>query len=50
MIFSDLPSSLPSWATTDAAICFYYGFAMGATVRIYRAAMKWMKKVGNSAE
>ena len=35
--------AVPLWADTDEAKCFFYGFAVGATVRIFRAACKWFK-------
>lgn len=39
--------SFPAWATTDEAKCFFLGFAVGATVRIFRAALRWVKRIGN---
>jgi len=50
MNFSDLPSHIPAWATTDEAVAWFYGFAIGATVRIFRAGLKWVKRIGDAAD
>ena len=38
---------MPAWASTDEAKCWFLGFAMGATVRIFRSGLKWLKRVGD---
>jgi hypothetical protein len=43
MDWANLP--LPLWATTDEAAAFFYGFCVGATVRIFRAGLRWMKRI-----
>jgi len=37
----------PVWATTDELKCFYIGMFIGATVRIVRAGLKWVKRIGD---
>ena len=41
--------NLPEWAVSDEARVWYFGFALGALVRITRAGIRWFKRV-NSAE
>jgi len=42
--------TLPAWATTDEAKCFFYGLLMAASIRIFRAGLKWMKRIANDSE
>jgi len=36
--------SLPTWAASDDAKAFIYGFFVGASVRIWRAGARWLRK------
>jgi len=39
----------PAWAVSDDAQAWFAGFLMAALVRIFRAGLKWFKRVGNDA-
>lgn len=47
MNFGDIISNLPAWATTDEAKAYVAGFVVGASVRIFRSAMRWMKRIAS---
>jgi len=49
MNFSDLPANLPAWASTDEAACWFYGFAIAATVRVFRAVARWVRRISSDA-
>jgi len=36
--------TLPAWATTDEAKAFVYGFFVAASVAIWKAAARWVKR------
>jgi hypothetical protein len=38
--------TIPDWATTDEALAWFYGFAVGASVRVFRAGLRWVKRIG----
>jgi len=38
-------SDPPAWVQTDEAMCFVWGFCMAASIRIFRATLRWLKKV-----
>lgn len=45
MIYDITSWQLPAWATTPEAVAFWYGLALGAVVRIWRAAAGWVKNI-----
>jgi len=42
--------SLPAWATTDEAQAFVYGLFIAAGVRVFRAGLRWVKRVSDDRE
>lgn len=43
---NDLLTSLPDWALTDEAQAWWLGFGAMALVRVFRAALRWFRKIG----
>jgi len=38
------PVTMPEWATTEEAACFFMGFATGAGIILFRAGLRWWKR------
>jgi len=38
--------TVPAWAVSEEARVFFDGFAAGALLRLFRAALRWFKRVG----
>ena len=36
--------TIPAWAVSLEAQAWFYGFAIGATVRIFRTVLRWVKR------
>ena len=48
MNFSQLLSHLPSWVNPKDlnSVYWFVGFSIGGTVRLFRTALRWVKRYG----
>lgn len=44
----NLLTSLPSWAVTDEAQAWMLGLGAAAMVRVFRAGLRWFKRMGST--
>lgn len=45
-LLAELPFIMPEWAVSDEAQAWVCGFFLMATVRIFRACLRWFKRAG----
>lgn len=45
-LLAELPFTMPEWAVSEEAQAWVCGFFLMATVRIFRAGLRWFKRVG----
>ena len=46
----NLFTSIPDWAVSDEAKAWMLGLGAAAVVRIFRAALRWFKRMGSEGK